>query len=60
MPANHDVTHLQIFDRKFEHGENVEVARVNDIGDVTMDEDFAGIETQHIVGGYAAVGTAYP
>ena len=60
MPADNHMTHLEVLDREFQHGEDVEIARMDDIRDVPMHEARAGIEAEHVIRGHAAVGTADP
>ena len=60
MAAHDDVLHLQRFDRKFQHRQQIHVAGVDDVADIAVHEHFAGIETDDVVGGNAAVRTAEP
>ena len=60
MPADDDVFDLQRLDRELEHGHAVEVRGINQVRDVAVDEDLAGLEARDHVGGDAAVRTADP
>jgi hypothetical protein len=41
---------LELIDREFQHGQDIHVAGVDDIGDIAVNEDLTRIETKHIVG----------
>ena len=60
MADDHDVLDLEHVDRELQHREVVGVLRRREIGDVAVDEQLAGIETDDLVGGHAAVGAADP
>lgn len=60
MPAHDDVLHFQIADRVLDHGLAVQVGRGEDVGDVAVDEDVAGLEAEHGGFGDAGVGAADP
>ena len=60
MPAYDDVLDLQVHDGVGDDAEGVEVARVQDVGDVAVDEDVAGLEAEDGGFGDAGVGAADP
>lgn len=57
---DHDVLDFQHLDGKLDHGEAVEVGMNDDIGDISMDEDFARFEADDLVGRDSAIGAADP
>ena len=60
MASHDDVPPQQNINGVIQHREDVHVAGVDDVGDIAMDEDLTGIETQHVIRGDATVGTADP
>lgn len=60
VAAHDDVLHAQLMHRIFDHGEHVQIGRVNEIGDVAMNEHLARLQTRNHIGRHTAVGTAYP
>jgi len=52
--------HLQVRDRVRNHGLGAQVARGQDVGDVAVDEDVAGLQAQEGGFGDAGVGAADP
>lgn len=60
MPADHDVRDFEVHNGKADDAEGVEVARVQDVGDVAVDEDIAGLEAEDGGFGDAGVGAADP
>ena len=57
---NDDVLDAEDIDAELEAGEAVQVGVDDDVGDVAMDEKFAGTEVDDGVGGNAGVGAADP
>ena len=55
-----DVLYLEDVDGVLHDGEAIEVAVNDDVGDVAMDEDFAGEQAADFIGRDAAVGAADP
>ena len=55
-----DVPHLQHIDGELHHREAVEVGVDDDVGDVAVDEHFAGQQADDFVGRHAAVRAADP
>jgi len=60
MAAQDDVLDLQHVDRELQHGQRVQVRVRDDVGDVTVDEEFARRHAQQFIRGHAAVRTADP
>ena len=60
MAADNDMLDPEDLDGVFHHRQKVHVARVHDIGDIALNKHFAGIETEHVIGGDAAVRAADP
>lgn len=60
MTADDDVLDAEGFDGELDDGLAVEVVGVDDVGDVAVDEDAAGLETDDVIGGDAAVSAADP
>ena len=60
MAADNHMLNAQEVDRVFQDGEQVHVAGMGHVGDIAMDEDLAGIEAQHVVGGHPTVRAADP
>ena len=60
MIAYNDVLDPKVIDRKLQGRKDVQIARMNDIGDVAMNEDFAGVEAKHVVGRHPAIRAADP
>ena len=57
---DHDVFDFQHIDGELDHRETIQIGVDDDVGDVAVDEDFAGQQADDFVGGYAAVGAADP
>jgi hypothetical protein len=57
---DHDVFYLQHIDRKLDHRETIQIGMDDDVGDVAVDENFAGQKADDFVGRHAAVGAADP
>ena len=55
-----DVFDAEDIDAELEAGEAVEVGVDDDVGDVAVDEEFAGAEIDDLIGGHAGVGAADP
>src|SRR5690606_16696611 len=51
---------LEDFDRELNDGEAVEIGVNNEVGNVSVDEDFAGSESNDLVGGDSGIATADP
>ena len=60
VTADDDVAHLEDIHGKLHDGEAVQVGVDDDVGDVAVDEEFAGEEVHDFVGGDTAVGAADP
>jgi len=60
MADDHDVLDFQDIDGELKDGEAVEIGVDDDVGNVAMDEDFAGGEIDDLGGWDAAVGAADP
>ena len=60
MPDHDDVADLDDIDRELKDREIIGVLRRGEIGDVAVDEQFAGTDTDDLVRGDAAIGTADP
>ena len=60
MAADDDVLDLEHIDGELHHREAIEVGVDDDIGDVAMDEHFAGREADDLVGRHPAVGATDP
>ena len=60
VAAHDDVAHFEDIHGKLHDGEAVQVGMDDDVGDVAVDEEFAGEEVHDFVGGDAAVGAADP
>lgn len=60
VAADDDVFYLEHIDGVLEDGEEIEIGFLDDVGDVAVDEDFAGGEAGDLVGGDARVGAADP
>jgi hypothetical protein len=58
VPANNDVFYFQVAHGIVDDGHDVEVDVVDEVGDVAVDEHFAGFETGDGFGGDAGVGAA--
>jgi hypothetical protein len=52
--------HLEHIDGVDEHAEQVQIGVDNDVRDVAMNEDLAGLRPCDRLGGYAAIGTSNP
>ena len=50
----------QHLDGVLDHGQAIQVGVDHEVGDVAVDEDFAGGEAENLVGGNAAVGATDP
>ena len=57
---DHDVFDFQHIDGELDHRETIQIGVDDDVGDVAVDEDFAGQQANDFIGGYAAVGAADP
>lgn len=60
VAADDHVLNLEDIDRVLQDSEQVEIGFRDDIGDIAVDEDFAGCEAGDLVGGHAAVRAADP
>ena len=60
VAADDHMTNLENIDRVLQDSEQVEIGFGDDIGDVAVDEYFAGCEAGDLVGGHAAVGATDP
>ena len=60
MPAQNDMFDLEVLDGVLDDAEGVQVARVQDIGDVAMNEDISRLEAEDRRFGNAGVGAANP
>jgi len=60
MPADHDVRDLEVHDGIADDAEGVEVARMQDVGNVAVDEDVSRLEAKDGGFGDAGVGAADP
>ena len=60
VAAHDDVLHFEHIDGELHHGKAVEVAVHDHVGDVAVDKEVAGQETDDLVGRHAAVSAADP
>src|SRR5262245_56374083 len=60
VPYHDDVLHLQYLDRELEHRQVVGILWRCEVGDVSVDEDFARIEIHNLSCWYPAVGASNP
>lgn len=60
MAANDDPLDLQVADRVLDHARRAEIVGRDDVGDVAVHEDVAGLAVADGGLGDAAVGAAYP
>src|SRR6266481_1868344 len=60
MATNNNVFDLQNIDGELQHGEAVEIAMRNNIGQIPMNKHFPRQEADDLIGGHAAIGTADP
>jgi len=60
VAADDHMAHLEDIDRVLQDSEQVEIGFGDDIGDIAVDEDFAGCEAGDLVGGHAAVRATDP
>ena len=60
VAAENDVRDLHVLDCVFNDGGNGDIGRGDDIGDVAVDEDVAGLEAEEGGFGDAGVGAADP
>ena len=60
MPDDHDVLDFQHFHGVLQDRQAVEIAVQDQVGDIAVHEDFAGIEADDLVGGHARIGAADP
>lgn len=60
MAANNNMLYFEYLDRKLNDGQTIEIAMHNNIGDISMDKDFARGQINDLVGGHATVGAADP
>ncbi len=60
VAADDDMPHLQFADCVFQYRDQVEIAGVDQIGDVAVDEHLARLRSRDQIGGYAAVRAADP
>jgi hypothetical protein len=60
MAYDHDVLDLQDIDGELQHGKVIGILRRSEVGDIAMDEQFAGIKVHDLVRRHPAVGTADP
>ncbi len=60
VAADDDVAHLEDVDRELHDRQAIQVGVHDEVGDVPVDEQFAGQETDDLVRGHAAVGAADP
>jgi hypothetical protein len=59
VSAHDNVLDLEVADRVVNHGHDVEVDVINQVGDVAVDEHLAGVEARDGFGGDARVGAAW-
>jgi hypothetical protein len=60
MSAEHDVRDFEMLDGIFDDGRDGDVGGRDDVGDVAVDEDVAGLEAEDGGFGDAGVGAADP
>ena len=60
MPAYNDMFDLEVLDGVLDDAERIQVARVQDIGDVAVNEDISRLEAEDGSFGDARVGAANP
>jgi len=60
MSTDNDMFDLQGLDCKLKHGHTIQVRGIDKVRDVTMHEDFAGLQTCDDIGRHSAIGTANP
>ena len=60
MSAHDDMFDLEVLDGVLDHTQRVQVARVQDVGDVAVDEDIARLEAEDGGFGDAGVGATDP
>src|SRR5215510_10254454 len=60
MPADDDVFDLQCFHCKLKHGHAIEVRGVDEVRDVPVHEDLAGLEACNDIGRHSTVGATDP
>ena len=60
MAANDDVLYFQSFHRVLQHGLNIGVQRRREIGDIAVNKELAGAQTDNLVGRYPAVRATDP
>ena len=60
VAADDDVAHAQDVDRELHDRQAIEIGVHNQVGDIAVDEQFAGQQSDDVIGGHAAVGAADP
>jgi hypothetical protein len=60
VAANDDVANLEDIHGELHDGQTIEIGMDDEIGNVSVDEDFTGQLAHNLVGGHTAVGAANP
>jgi hypothetical protein len=60
MAADDDMSHAENVHGELDHGHAVQVGLRDNVGDVSVDEQFAWQQTHDYIGGNAAIGTSDP
>ena len=60
MAADHNVLDLDVLDRELDDAQQAQVGGVDDVGDVAVGEDIAGLEAEDGGLGFARIGAAEP
>ena len=46
MPTKHNMIDFDILDRKLEHAQQTDIARIDDVGNISMRKDVSRLETE--------------
>lgn len=60
VAADNNMLDLEVLDSVLDHREHVDVCRADDVGDVAVREDFAGLKAEDCGLGHARVGASDP
>jgi hypothetical protein len=60
VTSDYDVLNFEIFDRVIDDGKGIDIGRRHDIGDVSVDKQFTGLEAGDLVSGDSGISTSNP
>lgn len=60
VAGNNDIFHFEVLDCILNHSKDVDIGGRGNVGDIAVDENFAGLESHDLIGRHPGVCASYP